>query len=396
MTTETKARLVLLTSSLLVSLLLVEGIVRVIEPREVLREFFETADADVHHRFVPQARGRQKTMEFDAGYEINSFGLRSPEIALTKPPGVKRLLVLGDSFTEGIGVQGHETFPSLLQATLDRTQSPGRWQVINGGVASYSPLLEYLFLKTRGLALDPDAVILALDLSDVFDDIQYAALARFDSQGNPMAVAPPAEPAPSLARQVFVSVKDVLKRHTRTYNFVRRRVAMRMLAAPDMSGDITLDKYASLRGDPASLDDESWSRTYEHLRRIRDLLHERNIPFWIAIYPYGLQISPREWSTGRLYWGFEADRVYTSRPQELLEAFGRGNGIPVINMVPDFQEASRRTFPLYFAFDGHWQPAGHQVAAASLHKALASQWAELEGRDDRRAGEASPQAGLVR
>lgn len=71
MTAATRTRLMLAASSVLVSLLLIEGSVRLIEPRDVLREFFETPDPVLHHRFIPQARGRQKTAEFDAAYEIN-------------------------------------------------------------------------------------------------------------------------------------------------------------------------------------------------------------------------------------------------------------------------------------------------------------------------------------
>lgn len=374
MASEARKLLALGAASVLFSLLIIEGIVRLIEPREVLREFFETPDPIVHHKFIPGARGRQKMLEFDATYEINSIGLRSPEIALAKPAGIKRLLILGDSFTEGVGVNGDETFTSQLRGMLERDGIGTGWQVINGGVASYSPLLEYLYLKNGGLALAPDLVILALDLSDVYDDLQYGQVAQFDSHGDPTAVPAEPEREASGPMRLVVGIKDVLKYNTRTYNFVRRRLA----TSPDpranarsFDGNLTHDKYGMLRGDPAALSDRAWSRTYDYLLRIRNALHARNAELWIAVYPYGLQISPKEWSSGRVFWGFEADKVYSGRPQELIEAFGRANGIPVVNMLPEFQEAARSTFPLYFDFDGHWLPAGHKVAASSLYKALA-------------------------
>lgn len=375
MASEARKLLALGAASVVFSLLVVEGIVRLIEPREVLREFFEIQDPVLHHKFIPSSHGRQKTVEFDAPYTINALGLRNPEITVAKPTGVKRLLMLGDSFTEGVGVSGDETFTSQLRKKLDQAGLSARWQIINGGVASYSPLLEYLYLKNSGLTLEPDLVILNLDLSDIFDDIQYTQLAQFGPQGEPVAVRP--EPAPEAGSWIAaggVRVKDLLKYNTRTYNFLRRRMVGLIegsRAKQDFSGDVRGDKYGMLRGDPASLDDQGWSRTYDYLLKIRDVLKTRNIDFWIAVYPYGLQISPKEWDIGRPFWGFEADRVYSGRPQELVETFGRKNGIPVVNMTAEFEEAARTTYPLYYAGDGHWRAAGHQVAAASLFKAVA-------------------------
>ena len=78
MWSEIGKRIALVCVSVMLSLLVVEGAVRLVEPRAVLREQFEAADPVLHHRLVPDARGRQKTMEFDAPYEINSLGLRNP------------------------------------------------------------------------------------------------------------------------------------------------------------------------------------------------------------------------------------------------------------------------------------------------------------------------------
>lgn len=373
MASETRKLLALGAVGLLLALLSVELVVRLIEPREVLREFFERPDPVLHHTFIPNAKGRQKTLEFDAPYVINSHGLRNDELPLTKPAGVKRLLMLGDSFTEGLGVRGDETFTSRLRDKVAQAGFGDRWQIINGGVASYSPLLEYVYLKNHGLAFQPDLVILNLDLSDFYDDIQYAKLAVTDAQGDPVAVRPepPAAPGSWIAAGA-VAVKDLLKYNTRTYNFLRRRVIGFIEASrpPDRSGDIRVDKYGMFRGTPESIDVGAWQGTYAHLLKIRDTLQARGIDFWVTVYPYGHQVSPREWDAGRRFWGFEANRVYSGRPQELIQGFCEEHGMTVVNMMAEFQAAARTTYPLYFDGDGHFSPAGHEVAADSLFKAV--------------------------
>ncbi len=349
--------------------------VRLIEPRDALREYFEGHDAVLHHKFIPGASGHHKTLEFDAEYRINSLGLRSAEITRDKPPGTKRVLMLGDSFTEGNGVQQSETFSSRLQARLDDAGLGQRLQVVNAGVGSYSSLIELLYLKTAGLELSPDLVILNFDLSDLHDDIQYARLAELDASGEAVAVRPEPRREPgSWPMRVLVGVTDFVKKHTRVYNFTRRRLSrlMSLSHKPDVSGDIRVDKYGMVRRCEGACDDADWKLSYDNLLKIRGLLAARGIDFWVTVYPYGHQISAREWDKGRVFWGFEPGRVYSTRPQELIAEFCGRNGIRVVDMCDAFRKASQTVYPLYYEFDGHWNAAGHEVVADVLYPELVS------------------------
>lgn len=362
--------LLILAASSLICLLILEGVVRLVEPRDVLRERFERGDPVFHHRFIPNASGYWKTREFNPRYIINSLGLRDREISKTKPKGTKRVLLLGDSFTEGNGVEAGEAFPARVQALVDAAGLSTRWEVLNAGEGSYSPLLQYLLLHKQLIDLEPDLVILNLDLSDLYDDIQYTKLATFDASGKPLAVRsePERKLGPWYVEAVY-SIKDFLKEHTRLYNFLRRYVAPLFVGRPEASNDARVDKYAMIRDGYAG-DGSDWSLTFGYIEMIRDLLAARGVPLWLTVYPYGHQISPREWHKGRVFWSFEQNRVYSTAPQKQLEELGRSKGIPVINMTNDFLERSKKEFPLYFAFDGHFLPAGHAVAAEAIFRDL--------------------------
>ena len=54
--------------------------------------------------------------------KINSRGLRDREYSLQKPPGTKRILVLGDSYVWGYGVSNEERF--LRKSWSGRWPSP--------------------------------------------------------------------------------------------------------------------------------------------------------------------------------------------------------------------------------------------------------------------------------
>lgn len=90
------------------------------------------------------------------GIHVNSHGARgAEEYPLAKPPGEKRIVVVGDSFTFGEGVADDEVYAALLQRRIDGAK------VINLGVLGYGTDQQYLRLRRDGFAFDPDLVILA-------------------------------------------------------------------------------------------------------------------------------------------------------------------------------------------------------------------------------------------
>jgi hypothetical protein len=300
--------LLVLSITSLVCLLALEATVRIVEPKNVFRENFERLDPVFHHRFVPNASGWSKSREFKVSFSINAIGLRDREISRNKAEGTKRVLMLGDSFTEGQGVEAKDAFPARVQALVDAAGLSTRWEVLNAGEQSYSPLLEYLLLEKQLIDLEPDLVILNLDLSDVWDDIQYTKRATFNASGKPVAVrAEPvtfdasgkpvdvhAEPETKLRPwyvEAIYSLEDFMKEHIRLYNFLRSRIAWRLMARLDASGDVRVDKYAMIR-DGYHGDGSDWSLTFGYIERIRDLLTVRGVPLWLTVYPYGHQISP--------------------------------------------------------------------------------------------------------
>ncbi|MFA5156668.1 MAG: SGNH/GDSL hydrolase family protein [Candidatus Omnitrophota bacterium] len=92
----------------------------------------------------------------------NSKGIRGiVEYDYEKPEGKKRILVLGDSFTFGVGVKDNETYPYFLQEML-----PGA-EVINFGVPGYGHDQMLIYLKEEGIKYKPDIVILGFLTGDM-------------------------------------------------------------------------------------------------------------------------------------------------------------------------------------------------------------------------------------
>ncbi len=84
----------------------------------------------------------------------NSRGVRAlREYSYEKPAGVKRILVVGDSFTFGEEVDDTQTYPYLLEQLLPNTE------VINLGIHGYATDQMLLYLKKEGAKYQPDIVL---------------------------------------------------------------------------------------------------------------------------------------------------------------------------------------------------------------------------------------------
>jgi len=93
------------------------------------------------------------------GCGANALGFKDTEPPAAKPPGSKRVLVLGDSITE------QRAYVDMLELILTRRLEVPV-DVWNMGVTGYSVLNELELLRHRALDLEPDLVVLQLCLND--------------------------------------------------------------------------------------------------------------------------------------------------------------------------------------------------------------------------------------
>ncbi|HKZ31185.1 MAG TPA: SGNH/GDSL hydrolase family protein [Vicinamibacteria bacterium] len=101
-------------------------------------------------------------------YHVNELGLRGPETTLEKPPGVRRVAVLGDSIAFGYWVSDEQGFARQLERLLNQAASgAGRVEVLNFGVPGYNLEQEIEALRAKALAFSPDLVVVLFCLNDL-------------------------------------------------------------------------------------------------------------------------------------------------------------------------------------------------------------------------------------
>jgi lysophospholipase L1-like esterase len=222
---------------LLAGLLLAELLTRVLRlgGTHISRGALHAFDPRAGWTCLPGANGRlQNPASFDVEFHCNSRGLRgSEEHPYKKPPGVRRIVVLGDSFMWGWGVEDRETMASCLEERLEATET------VNFGTDGYSAVQSLVRLEEEGMRYSPDVVTYAFCKNDLaanlYDNEGGSPIVHLDGAAVSIANCPVRRPWKSPKAQWF-------RRHSRLVEFVeysteRAKAAFRSRAASRLRAD---------------------------------------------------------------------------------------------------------------------------------------------------------------
>jgi lysophospholipase L1-like esterase len=97
--------------------------------------------------------------DFSVNVETNGLGFRDLERDFTKPHGVTRVALLGDSFIEAVQVPFEKTAGQLLERALIAASAHSRkWEVLNFGISNYGVGQYLLTWEQYAKHYEPDYV----------------------------------------------------------------------------------------------------------------------------------------------------------------------------------------------------------------------------------------------
>ncbi len=238
---------------------------------------------------------------------INSAGFRDDEFPNPPPDGL-RIVLLGDSVAWGWGVPMESAFPQVLERELRQLGSePYASSIVyNLSVDGYSTEQEVRLLETRGLALNPDLVIVSYVLND--PDVVDGGLARYYR---------PRIELLELARRALRAARERFGGYPEEYH---HRV-------------------------------HAWNsdRTIDQFRRLGEISRDRHVPILVAVTPV---------------FRFDPGEPY---PWQDLHDFVHGlceaNGLAFLDLLPSFEGRDLTEY----AFDV-WHPTveGHALIAQTM------------------------------
>ncbi|MBF0371571.1 MAG: SGNH/GDSL hydrolase family protein [Magnetococcales bacterium] len=398
--------LTLLGAALMVGLLMMEGGVRLyhaIAPTELI--------SDYHlYQYDPLTGSRHKenvdlvwTKEGGGRIRVNNHGLMGQDVSLEKPPGVFRVAILGDSFTEALQVPWDQNFAAILQTHLNHSERAGRVEVLNFGVSGYGTAQAWLTLQHQVALFDPNLIVLAFFPGNDFQDnsrhLKFdPAKPYFDLDESGELVR---DPLVEAAFTDYISDKRTawkrrLLNHLRDHSqLVTLAVAVYFQWQSQMDrGDHTLqakptsEATVSLlpasEATPAPILPQfggpmspawqgAWSLTEKLLLEMNQWGREREVPFILMMVTQANQVN-RVNRSRYLERYPEADLTFVNRR---MGAFAREHHIPYLSLVEPFQALNEASGICFHGVEclqegsdgsggGHWNRHGHREAGRLL------------------------------
>lgn len=294
----------------------------------------------------------------------NSFGMRNPEIPKEKPPGTKRVLFLGDSFTMGWGVSEERGFVRLSESLLNAKQLPTPIQTINAGFTAAGPSGYYLSLILDGLGLDPDIVVVGFYLgNDILSrkDVEWVSV---DEQGLPEMVR-------SKSTYIDATGQLRLKDLPLPYHFpYLRQSHLFILLMNAFTRNQQIPNQDELIRDTICIfnrDCHDFDLAKSEVKFLFDtmnkILKARGKRLVIAIIPTHFQVHFNVAYKTRYQLPLKpSNRSFLN--EEFIKYFDN-QGIDYIDLLPPLLEQAGTT-RLYYDQDDHWNEAGHRVAAETI------------------------------
>jgi lysophospholipase L1-like esterase len=313
------------------SLLMAFGINRTYSERSGYYASCYAPDVSRYHIWPPGRPHMLTEPEFSYARPTNSLGFADEEWSLSKRPKEKRILALGDSFTEGYGAASDSDYVSDMRRLL-RLSGDSVYTVMNGGICGSDPFNNYINLSGLLLGYRPDIIIQSIRSSDLCDDIlTRGGIERFRPDGTVKGL-----PAPHPEFLYAVSYISRLFYHAAGYDARMR------------DHDITPAERARIDASVVDL-----------LARYDTLCREHHIRLYIVLSPEKEELKHNKYA-----WDFSPEkRFLVSHP-----------AIRVIDLMPGYRayiEARRAPIDDYFwQLDMHPNARGYKMMAETLYQNL--------------------------
>ena len=304
--------------------------------------------------------------DFCVRYAINEWGFRdrrgralAPRRA---PPPPWRVLLFGDSFSEGFGVEADETFARRLERR-DRFEV---WSLARMGA---SPMFHVVMAREFVPRLRPDAVVVQLFDNDL-DENRYRHLPR-EPDGRVAALPDALRPGTGLLAglrdaweglalvQAFERLERRLRGKPIPRLFVRPGVRVVMEAPPGGADpDARLFPWYDLARTA-----EWEAKLAEQEMLLRQLVGElrgMGVPALLAYVPHHREI---------VAGAVDASRALNPH-YRLLARVATELRVPLVDGTALFGAPGRDPSDYYHARDQHWNASGHALFAEALEAAV--------------------------
>jgi len=323
--------------SVLFALVVFEGILRLLKLNRTYLEILGRSEYQslyspgkmnsFWHTYEPSDTTHVFRGDFSYARRFNSMGLPEREVNLNDT-STKKILCLGDSFTEGIGAGADSTWPRELERDLNWC-SKDSYLVYNAGVAGCDPVYSYHFLRGKLWDVNWKAVIFCVNSTDVPEVMMRGGMERFKA-GNKaeFTKGPVWEPLYASLYIVRYLVLDILK-----YDWTLHPVSV-----------------------SKQLNEASAQKIRKVLVNAQGELNKRGIEMLVLLHPLGYEVADGKYTA---YTDTLRNKLAILRPLDMLPYFLDSTGLTKKNYTQ-----------YYWPNDGHFTALGYKVMGHKVSEEL--------------------------
>ena len=313
------------------------------------RHINRVSDRMYHHGLVPNTQ-LMYHWNNDADYPIyvNSLGLIDRTVrTVSQTSDKKRVLFIGDSFTEGVGFPYDQTFVGIIANTL----TPQNVEILNTGLQGYSPKLYVekakFLLEEQGIRAN-QAVIM-LDISDIHNEA--CGYKNFvPAQQSNFSTAQSKKISRSFLNKIFGYTLDHSFIINSIYTLTLHKYQLQAKQQNTLPYDADYQAWTYNNQQYETYGKDGLALCEKYLTTIVSLLRAHDIgDITLVVYPWPQQITHNDLESKHVvYW----------------RKFATNQNIQYINLFPTFFDR-QKTENLYIS-DSHFNAKGHALVAQEL------------------------------
>ena len=287
----------------------------------------------------------------------NRHGFRSDrDFDRTPPPGVLRILSMGDSFTAGYRVGQEGTYSRKLEVWSNR--EVGATEVLVA--CTEAPRHSLRYLETYGASWLPHLVLMGLtlgnDMAQTYADLHPEVIGF--NQGLEVVNLPSRcirGPRPTPSRLYEFRVISRLVPFNPGITSWYGRTTPKLF-------DITSGLGFFIKDPPEQIE-TAFSRTFRLMRGLRDFCRERNLLLAVLMFPQRFQVQPADWEATIRDYNLNRDQFDLEIPNRSIRSFCRKEGLLCIDPTKEMLSLYEKSgVEMYLPRgDMHWNSEGHRA-----------------------------------
>lgn len=329
-------------------------------------------------------------------YQINSRGIRGPEYSYEKVGNEFRILLLGDSYTEGYVVEFNNLFSEVMTRKLNNNGKNIYFQTINSGTSGWSTDQELLFFQNEGKKYKPDLTILLFYQNDLSynnqpKDFGMSYKPLFIEKSGELVLTNVPVPKPDKIvnndqletgeKSIFKELKLWLHKKSYLYGFIKERIK-KTYFLNNLAIRLHLKEMPKSEDELLPREYNVWKRTYNEpvreswhiteamlvqLKKDTALIGSELLVFYV---PHEASVYQEMWETIKNNYGFTDEHWSIDQVSLELGEVCRRNGIDFFDPTELFrakaEELQKDKIRLYDPINEHWNIEGNKFVGELL------------------------------